>query len=322
MDTALVTGVAGQDGIYLVRALLAEGCRVVGTVTASDPGADPRAVYLDGVDLRSVDLADPEALRSLVCDVQPDQVYNLAAVSSVGRSWQEPELTFAVNQRAVEVLVDALLAQRDRTGRPVRLFQASSAEVSGEATASPYARAKAAAEEVVRDARERRGLHACVARLHIHESPVRAPAFVSRKITAGAAAIAVGHSDRLVLGNLDVVRDWGFAGDYVEAIRLMVAADQPVDLPIGTGRPHKLTELVERAFVAAGLEGAGGYVEQDPALVRPADTAVLVADPEPAAAAIGWRAKVTFEEVVDHMVAVDLARLRTGVAESPDYLFR
>lgn len=318
MRTALVTGVAGQDGIYLARSLLADEVRVVGTVTGA-VDAQPRHGYLAGAELRTLDLRDVAGLRALVADVEPDEVYNLAAVSSVGRSWHEPELTQAVNQTAVEVLVEALLSQRDRTGREVRLFQASSAEVSGDASASPYARSKAAAEEVVHAARDK-GLVASVGRLYIHESPLRALTFVSRKITRGAAEIALGRSDRLVLGNLDVVRDWGFAGDYVEAIRLMVAADEPVDLPIGTGRPHQLLDLVERAFVAAGLGSAEGYVEQDPSLVRPADTAVLVADPEPAARALGWRATTTFEETIDAMVATDLARLRSGIEESVDYL--
>ena len=318
MDTALVTGAAGQDGVYLARSLRSAGYHVVGTV--SGPGEDPRHAYLEGVELRVLDLCDAEGIRGLVAEVEPDEVYNRAAVSSVGRSWDEPELTRAVNQTAVEVLVEAVLALRDRTGRDVRLFQASSAEVSGDATASPYARAKAAAEDVVRTAREQAGLRACFGRLHIHESPLRATTFVSRKITRGVAQIAVGASDRLVLGNLDVVRDWGFAGDYVEAVRLMVAADEPVDLPVGTGRAHSLLELVDCAFAAAGLD-ADGRVVQDPALVRPADTAVLVADPEPAARALGWRATTTLEEVVGHMVAVDLARLRSGVEESPDYLW-
>lgn len=314
-----MTGAGGQDGTYLARSLLADGYRVVGTVTPGFGDGDPRATYLTGVELRELDLRDAAGTRDLVADVEPDEIYNLAAVSSVGRSWAEPELTIAVNQTAVEVLVQAARDLRDRTRREVRLFQASSAEVSGEATASPYARSKAAAEEVVRDARES-GLAACVGRLYIHESPLRSVSFVSRKITRGAAEIALGRRDRLVLGNLDVVRDWGFAGDYVEAIRLMVAAAEPVDLPIGTGVPHELGALAERAFVAAGLDGADGYIEQDPALVRPADTAVLVADPEPAAAALGWRATVSFEQTIDAMVAADLTRLRTGVEESVDYL--
>lgn len=319
VQTALVTGVAGQDGTYLARSLLADQWRVVGTISPGSTANDPRRAYLEGVDLRVLDVRDSAALASLVAQVEPDQVYNFAAVSSVGRSWQEPELTLAVNEAAVEVLTAALLALQGRTGRPVRLFQASSAEVDGAASASPYARSKAGAEEIVRDARER-GLASCIGRLHIHESPLRATAFVSRKITRGTAEIALGRSDRLVLGNLDVVRDWGFAGDYVEAARLMLACDEPVDLPIGTGRPHRLVELVERAFLAAGLGDPAEYVVQDPGLVRPADTAVLVADPEPAAKVLGWRAETTFEELVDHMVAVDLERLRTGSESSLGYL--
>ncbi|WP_275693156.1 GDP-mannose 4,6-dehydratase [Nocardioides sp. TF02-7] len=203
----------------------------------------------------------------------------------------------------------------------MRLFQASSAEVAGDATASPYARSKAAAEEAVRDARESAGLHASIARLHIHESPVRAVTFVSRKITRGVAEIALGRADRLVLGSLDVVRDWGFAGEYVEAMRLMTGLPEPVDLPVGTGRPHSLRDLVATAFAAAGLDDPDRYVEQDPALVRPADTPVLVADPEPAARALGWRATTELPALIGHMVAADLHRLRTGVAEAVGYLF-
>lgn len=314
-----MTGVAGQDGIYLARSLRADGVRVVGVASAGTGAEDPRRCYLSGVEVHAMDLREPARLAALVAEVEPDEVYNLAAVSSVGRSWSEPDLTFAVNQHAVEVLVAALERLRARTRRDVRLFQASSAEVDGDATASPYARSKAAAEDVVRAARER-GLAASIGRLHIHESPLRAETFVSRKITRGAAAIALGLSDRVVLGNLDVVRDWGFAGEYVEAVRLMLAADEPVDLPIGTGRPHRLLDVVERAFAAAGLGPASSYVVQDPDLVRPADTAVLVADPEPASAAIGWRATTTMEQVVDAMVDVDLRRLRSGIAESEDYL--
>ena len=318
MRTALVTGVAGQDGTYLARSLRADGWRVVGTVTPGFVAGDPRAVYLGGVELRELDLRDAPGIEALVAAIEPDQIYNLAAVSSVGRSWQEPDLTSAVNQSAVEVLVGAARTLRDRTRRDVRLFQASSAEVSGEATASPYARSKAAAEDVVRDARAR-GLTACIGRLYIHESPLRRSTFVSRKITRGAAEIALGRRDRLVLGNVDIVRDWGNARDYVEAIRLMAAAEEPVDLPIGTGRPHTLRDLVARAFHAAGVDDQG-RLGQDPALIRPADTAVLVADPEPAAAALGWRASVTFEQTIDAMVAADLQRLRSGVEESTDYV--
>ncbi|MDN5745291.1 MAG: GDP-mannose 4,6-dehydratase [Nocardioidaceae bacterium] len=318
MRTALITGIAGQDGTYLARSLLGDGFRVVGTVRGPVPGLGHRNAYLDGVEFRCVDLLDAAAMTDLLAEVEPDEVYNLAAVSSVGLSWREPERTTAVNQQSVEVLVAALLAYRNSTGAEVRFFQASSAEVGGQ---SPYAQAKAAAEQVVLDARDRHGLHACFARLHVHESPLRPIGFVSRKITHGAAAIAAGRTDHLSLGNLDVVRDWGFAGDYVEAMRLMVAREVPVDLPIGTGRPHQLAEFVACAFTAAGLGAVEPYLRQDPALLRPADTPVLVADPVPAAEALGWRAQTDFTDLIAHLVRVDVARLRTGCAESPEYLF-
>ncbi len=264
--TVLITGVTGQDGIYLARHLLARGARVVGAAPAT---ASPRtlcAAYLDGVTVVPVDVCDAEDVRRLVFDVRPDQVYNLAAVSSVARSWDEPEITVAVNHAAVETLVTALLELRDRTGHAARFFQASSAEVTGSAAHSPYGRAKAAAEDVVRSARARHGLHASSARLHNHESPLRSTAFVTGKITRGAAEIAAGLRTQLPLGNLEVSRDWGFAGDYVDAMYRMVAADEPQDLPIGTGTAHRLEDLLRIAFAAVGIDDPSPYVVVDPEL--------------------------------------------------------
>ncbi|WP_188111230.1 GDP-mannose 4,6-dehydratase [Nocardioides antri] len=318
--TVLITGVTGQDGVYLSRLLRRRGARVVGV---APPGAVPPdlcAAYLAEVEVVTLDICEADDVRGLVDAVRPDEVYNLAAVSSVARSWAEPDLTFAVNHRAVETLVFALLELRDRTGHEARFFQASSAEVTGSAAHSPYAEAKAAAEEVVRQARDRRGLHACSARLYNHESPLRTETFVTGKITRGAAEIAAGARTELRLGNLDVSRDWGFAGDYVDAIARMVGLDEPQDLAIGTGTVHRLADLLEVAFAAAGIDDPSAYVVTDPELVRPADTAVLVADPEPAAAALGWRATTSFEDLVRHMVAVDQERIRTGVEHDLRYL--
>lgn len=320
MARALVTGVAGQDGLYLARLLRARGSAVTGTVLPGTGGAARVATYVRGVEVVELDLRDSSALRDLVRRAAPDEVYNLAAVSSVGQSWEQPELTHAVNATAVEVLVAALVEHRAVTGRDVRLFQASSAETGAAAAASPYARAKAVAEDVVRTARHERGLHASIGHLHIHESPLRAESFVARKITRGVAAIALGEQRELRLGRLDVVRDWGFAGDYVEAVRRLVSHDVPCDLPIGSGVPHTLRELVAAAFAAAGLGDPDRYVVADPALQRPADTPVLVADPEPAGRVLGWRATTTLEDLVAHMVRVDLERLRTGVADHRRYL--
>ncbi len=318
--TVLITGVTGQDGIYLSRLLRGRGHHVVG---AAPPGAMPPelcAAYLDDVELVPLDICDRDDVQRVVDATQPDEVYNLAAVSSVARSWEQPEATFAVNHVAVETLVRALLGLRSRTGREPRFFQASSAEVTGSAAHSPYAQAKAAAEEVVREARDRDGLHACCARLYNHESPLRTTAFVTGKITRGVAEVAAGQRTELRLGNLEVSRDWGFAGDYVDAMRRMVDADEPQDLAIGTGTAHRLADLLAVAFAAIGIEDPTPYVVTDPDLVRPADTAVLVADPEPAAAALGWRATTSFDDLVRHMVAVDRERLRTGIDHDPRYL--
>ena len=239
--TVLITGVTGQDGIYLSRLLLSRGHHVVG---AAPPGAMPPelcAAYLADVDLVPLDICDRDDVQRVIDTTEPDEVYNLAAVSSVARSWDEPEATFAVNHAAVETLVRALLELRGRTGKEPRFFQASSAEVTGSAAHSPYAQAKAAAEEVVREARDRDGLHACSARLYNHESPLRTTAFVTGKITRGVAEIAAGQRDELRLGNLDVSRDWGFAGDYVDAMCRMVSADEPLGPPgrHGYGAPAR-----------------------------------------------------------------------------------
>ncbi|MDZ5619997.1 GDP-mannose 4,6-dehydratase [Nocardioides sp. HM23] len=318
--TVLITGVTGQDGIYLARLLRRRGARVVGVAPAGAALPELCSAYLADVELATLDICDREGVRSLVTATRPDEVYNLAAVSSVARSWDEPEITRAVNHEAVETLVDALVSLRADTGHESRFFQASSAEVLGSAAHSPYARAKAAAEDVVREARERKGLHASSARLYNHESPLRTTAFVTGKITRAVAEIVAGVRSELRLGNLDVSRDWGFAGDYVEAMHRMVAADEPQDLPIGTGRAHRLADLLATAFEAAGVDDPARFVVSDPDLLRPADTAVLVADPEPAAAALGWRATTTFADLVRHMVAVDRERVRTGVDHDARYL--
>lgn len=315
MSTALVTGATGQDGVYLCRLLRSAGLRVVGTTNPNAAARDREIAYLDGVELVPVDIRDAAAMRSLVTDVAPDEVYHLAALTSVGQSWSAPEEALAVNHQAVVDLLDAVMSLGD-----ARFFQASSAELIGDAASSPYARGKQAAAEAVLDARSR-GLHASTGILFNHESPLRGDAFVTRKITRTAAAIALGKADHIDLGNLEVVRDWGFAGDFVEAMRGMLQLDEPRDLQIGTGIAHSLQDLLTVAFEAAGLADPMSYVRQDPALLRPADTSFAGADTEPAAEAIGWRAHTTFEETIRGMVEVDLRRLESGVEESPDYLY-
>ena len=319
MTSALITGVAGQDGIYLAQQLLAQGARVVGTVNPRSARSDREGAYLDGVVIERVDLTDHDGLRSLIARETPDLVFNLAGMSSVARSWAEPEAAKSLNADPVEVILEALCRLRDETDRDVRFVQASTGEV-GIGT-SPYALSKERAEGFVRTARDRQGLHAGIARLHIHDSPVRPATFVTRKITAGVAAIALRQAESLTLGNLEVVRDWGFAGEYVDALVRMASAPEPLELSIGTGIAHDLAEVVALAFAAVGIDDPAQYVVQDPSLMRPADIPELVADPRPARESIGWEPRVSLAELIAHMVEVDLSRARTGVGESMQYLF-
>lgn len=319
-ETALITGVAGQDGIYLSRHLIAQGIRVVGTVQPGVLDGDPKRVYLGGVFIEEHDLRDDVGMSDLLLRHRPDQVYNLAAFSSVGASWQQTELVAEVNGHAVERLLDRVVEYRDRTSVDVRFFQASSAEEVGSAARSPYARAKSMARNAVARSREDRGLFACAAILHNHESPLRGLGFVTRKITRAAAEFSLGRREPLMLGNLEVSRDWGAARDYVGAMQLMLAGAVPQDLAIGTGVAHTLGQLLDTAFGAVGIDDPLAYVQQDPALLRPVDTTFLLADPGPALAAIGWRATIDFVSLVREMVDADLRRVRSGVEESPDYL--
>ncbi|HZP14517.1 MAG TPA: GDP-mannose 4,6-dehydratase, partial [Nocardioides sp.] len=294
--TALVTGATGQDGVYLCRLLRTHGVRVVGTVNPANGPNCRAAAYLSDVELATVDIRDAAAMRSLVADVAPDEVYHLAAFTSVGQSWGAEEEALAVNHRAVVDLLDAVMS----VGK-ARFFQASSAELIGDAASSPYARAKQAAATAVHEARAR-GLHASTGILFNHESPLRSDAFVTRKITRTAAEIALGRTDHIDLGNLEVIRDWGFAGDFVVAMEAMLQLDEPADVQIGTGVAHSLADLLEVAFSAAGLSDPMSYVRQDPDLLRPADTSFSGADTSAAFELLDWRPTTTFEDVIAHMV--------------------
>ncbi len=317
---ALITGVAGQDGVYLARHLLATGTRVIGAVRPASDEARWMAPYLQGVDVVEVDVRDAAGIIDLVQRDEVEEIFNLAAQSSVGTSWTDPGMTHAINAIAVEDLIAALVRLESRTGRRVRLFQPGSAEERSGATASPYATSKAAARAAVERARNTAGLEASVCTLFNHESPLRGPQFVTRKITRAVAEIERGERETLTLGNLDVARDWGFAGDYVTAMSAALRADPPVDVEIATGRSWPLAQVLAAAFAAIGVADHGPHVRQDPQLMRPADVPDQVGDPSAAHELLGWTATMSFKDLIAHMVDVDRRRLASSVEHDPAYL--
>lgn len=317
MITALITGAAGQDGVLLSRLLLAEGARVVGVVR-SEEHLQTVPALAPGLELVQGDITDRGFLARLVDDVAPDEVYNLAAFSSVARSWVHVDEVMRVNVTGV-VNVLEVLRERHQAGHPVRFLQASSSEMFGLAAESPqrettpfhprspYAVSKAAAHLMTLNYRESYGMFACSPILYNHESPLREPHFVTRKITQGAARIARGLQDSLVLGNLDVTRDWGWAPDSVRAMRAMLLVDQPQDLVVATGESHTLVQFLAAAFRRAGIGEWSSYVDTDPALRRPVEIRGVVGDATRAREALGWHPMRTFEDTVAAMVDHDLA---------------
>lgn len=316
MTRALVTGISGQDGSYLAERLLAEGVEVHALHHAAE---GPPAYCPSDVVLHVGDVTDHDGTRRLVRDLAPDEIYNLAAISSVARSWEEPDLVAAVNGTAAVALLESAWQVQQRRDRPVQVVQASSAEIFGQPDTAPqdegtpvrpvnpYGAAKAHAHAMVGRYRDR-GLPAVSAILYNHESPRRPPGFVTRKVTSTVAAIARGRADRLVLGNLDVRRDWGWAPDYVDALVRCARTDAPQDFVVATGESHSVRELVATAFAQAGIDEWEPLVASDPALVRPVDAAELRGDPSRAERVLGWRRTVGFTELVGRMVAADLER--------------
>ena len=306
---ALVTGVGGQDGSYLAERLLAEGLEVHALTLASD---GPPTYCPDAVVLHPGDLGDVEATRRLVLELAPTEVYNLAAISSVAQSWDDPVRTAWVNGHAAVALMESV-----RQVRGSRFVQASSAEVFGEPEESPqdestpicpvnpYGAAKAYAHLSARVQRQRDQFVSSLV-LYNHESPRRREQFVTRKITSRVAAIARGEATGLVLGNLDARRDWGWAPDYVDAMVRAARSDVPADYVVATGTAHSVRELVAAAFAAAGVDDWEPLVRSDPALFRPADPTELVGDSSRIREELGWAPTVGFEELVARMVAADL----------------
>ena len=316
VPTVFITGITGQDGGYLAEQLLAQGSSVHGLVRAAAEVAPTIAAY-PGVSLHVADLTDTAAVAGLLAEIAPDEIYNLAGISSVARSWQEPVATGLVSGLAAAGVLQSAFELSERTGRRVAVLQASSAEIFGNpgvwpqdestpiAPVTPYGAAKAYAHHMARVYRAR-GLHAANVILYNHESPRRPPAFVTRKITQGAAMIARGEQDELALGNLDARRDWGWAPDYVDAMVRAARHDVADDYVIATGRSHSVAEFVAAAFRAAGIDDWERHVRVDPAFVRPVDAVELTGDASRARVRLGWAPTVGFDEVVARMVRADL----------------
>jgi len=323
MKTALITGITGQDGSYLAELLLAKGYRVVGIVRRSSTTPYERIAHLvDRVELISADLLDQTSLMDAMDEVKPEEIYNLAAQSFVATSWTQPVLTGEFTAIGVTRLLEAMR----RTVPKARFYQASSSEMFGKVVEtpqkestpfyprSPYGVAKVYGHWITVNYRESFGLYAVSGILFNHESPRRGLEFVTRKVTDAVARIKLGLADELRMGNLDARRDWGFAGDYVDAMWRMLQPDAPADYVIGTGATWSVRQLVEAAFGYQDLEWQR-YVKQDPRFNRPAEVDLLVADPAKAKRELGWEPTVRFDALVRMMVDADLARHRAARRE-------
>jgi GDPmannose 4,6-dehydratase len=318
MKKAIITGVTGQDGSYLADLLLDKGYEVHGVVRRASTETFDRISHLEGrLTLHQADLLDQLSIIEVLREVRPDEVYNLAAMSFVPTSWKQPVLTGEFTGIGVTRVLEAirLLAPKD-----IRFYQASSSEMFGkvqevpqrETTSfyprSPYGVAKVYGHWITVNYRESYGMFCCSGILFNHESPRRGKEFVTRKVTDGVARIKAGLAKELRLGNLDARRDWGFAGDYVQAMWLMLQQDKPDDYVIATGEAHTVQELVETAFDGAGLPWRP-YVVQDPNLIRPAEVDLLIGDATKARRQLGWKPRVGFHELVRRMVEADLGRV-------------
>jgi GDPmannose 4,6-dehydratase len=314
---ALITGITGQDGSYLAELLLQQGYQVFGVVRRLSASNSWRIEHLrDRITLLNADLLDQLSLIKAVEEAQPDEFYNLAAMSFVPASWDQPMLTGEFNSQGVTRALEAI-----RQVNPgIRFYQASSSEMFGRVREvpqtemtpfyprSPYGVSKVFGHYITVNYRESYGLFACSGILFNHESPRRGLEFVTRKVTDGVARIRLGLADHLALGNLDAHRDWGFAGDYVRAMWLMLQQDQPDDYVVAMGVAHSVKDLVSEAFSHVGLDWQA-HVRTDPRFLRPAEVDHLIGDPAKARRVLGWQPSVDFPGLVRMMVDADLARV-------------
>jgi GDPmannose 4,6-dehydratase len=327
MKKAIITGITGQDGSYLAEWLLQHDYEVHGLVRRSSTENFERIAHLEGrITLHQADLLDQLSIIDVFRQVKPDEVYNLAAQSFVPTSWNQPVLTGEFTAIGVTRMLEAI---RLLDPKGIRFYQASSSEMFGkvqetpqrETTSfyprSPYGVAKVYGHWITVNYRESYGIYGCSGILFNHESPRRGREFVTRKVTDGVARIKLGLAKELRLGNLEAQRDWGFAGDYVRAMWLMLQQGTPDDYVIATGETHSVHELVSLAFDCVGLDWKK-YVVQDPALIRPAEVDLLVGDASKAQRVLGWRPEVGFTDLIRMMVEADLQRLKELRARNAD----
>jgi len=322
---ALITGITGQDGLYLSELLLSKGYEVFGLIRGqNNPKADLVAREVPEVRVLTGDLTDLSSLLRALRVAQPDEVYNLGAVSFVAYSWEQAALTTEVTATGVLNMLEAIRLYAADDPSRVRFYQASSSEMFGKVhevpqrettllwPRSPYGVAKVYGHYMTINYRESYGMHASSGILFNHESPRRGPEFVTRKVSLGVAAIAQGRQDKLVMGNLDARRDWGFAGDYVEAMWRMLQQPTGDDYVVATGETHSIRELLEAAFAVVDISDWERYVEQDPRFFRPAEVDLLIGDATKAHETLGWKPSIDFPGLVQMMVESDLRRVRDG----------
>jgi GDPmannose 4,6-dehydratase len=342
MPRALITGITGQDGLYLGEFLAAKGYDVFGMVRGqSNPKIPTVEKYIPSIQLLEGDLRDLSSLISVIETAQPDEIYNLGAISFVGLSFKQPELTGDITGMGVLRMLEAVRIHTQGSMNGVRFYQASSSEMFGAAPEvpqrettqfhprSPYGVGKVFGHYVTQNYRESYDAWACSGILFNHESPRRGYEFVTRKVTRAVARIALGLQKVLAVGNMDVSRDWGFAGDYVQAMWLMLQQSQPDDYVIATGASHSIRDLLQAAFHHVGIDDWTPFVVQDERFFRPADVAVLVGDSSKARAKLGWQPTVGFQQLIEMMVDADLENEKrnpgpaeyTGVPQQPGEAF-
>jgi len=323
MPRALITGITGQDGLYLSELLLAKGYEVFGLIRGqNNPRWELVNTTVPEVQLLTGDLMDMSSLMRALEVAQPDEVYNLGAISFVAYSWENAHLTTDVTGKGVLSMLEATRLHAGNDIGKVRFYQASSSEMFGkvqevpqrESTLlwprSPYGVAKVFGHYMTINYRESYGMHASSGILFNHESPRRGTEFVTRKVTQAVARISLGLQDEIVMGNLDARRDWGFAGDYVDAMWRMLQQEEADDYVIATGETHSIRELLDAAFAQVGIDDWTGHVRQDPQFMRPAEVELLIGDPTKARENLGWTPTVPFQELVAMMVDHDLTEQR------------